>query len=78
MSSSTIVRMKRALTSGEASAPETKKREVASGTFRKWKAEMDKECQSVTWLDCDSEVQASKRFVTKLRCAYALNSKLEL
>ena len=31
--------------SGEASAPEAKKRKVAYTTFKKWKAEMDKDCQ---------------------------------
>ena len=47
MSSNTIVIMKRALSLGEASAPEAKKRKVAYATFKKWKAEMDKECQTV-------------------------------
>ena len=50
VSSNTIVIMKRALSLGEASAPEAKKRKVAYATFKKWKAEMDKECQTVTEL----------------------------
>ena len=58
--------MKRASSLGETSAPEAKERKVAYATFNKWKAEMDKECQTVTWLDCDMEAQAGKRFVTKL------------
>ena len=49
-------------------APEAKKRKVIYATFKKWKAEMDEECQTFTWLDCDTEVQAGKRFVTTLRC----------
>ena len=61
--------MKRASSLGEASAPDAKKRKVAYATFKKWKTEMDKECQTVTWLDCDTEVQASKMFMTKLRCS---------
>ena len=68
--------MKRASSLGEASAPEAKKRKVAYATFKKWKAEMDKECQTVTWLDCDTEVQASKRFVTKLRCSTCIKFKM--
>ena len=67
--------MKRASSLGEASAPEAKKMQVAYATFKKWKAEMDKECQTVTWLDCDTEAQAGKRFVTKLR--YSMCTKFK-
>ena len=70
--------MKRALSLGEALAPEAKTMKVAYATFKKWKAEMDKECQTVTWLDCDTEVQAGKRFVTKLRCSTCTKFKTEI
>ena len=46
--------------------------------FSKWKVDMDKECQTVTWLDCDTEVQAGKRFVTKLRCSVCTKFKMKL
>ena len=39
---------------------------------------MDKECQTVTWLDCDTEVQAGKRFVTKLRCSVCTKFKVKI
>ena len=58
--------MKRA---GTASAPEAKKRKVAYATFTKWKTDMDKDCQMVTWLICDTKLQAGKKYVTKLRCS---------
>ena len=67
------VRMKRASSSETALAPEAKKRKLMYATFSKWKVDMDKECQTVTWLDCDTEVQAGKRFVTKLRCSVCQN-----
>lgn len=70
--------MKRASSSGTASAPEAKKRKVAYATFSKWKVDMDKECQTVTWLDCDTEVQAGKRFVTKLRCSVCTKFKVKI
>ena len=60
------VRMKRTSSLETALAPEAKKRKLMYATFSKWKVDMDKECQTVTWLDCDMEVQAGKRFVTKL------------
>ena len=62
--------MKRVCTDREGTAiPDSKKRRVAYSTYSKWKAEMDKNCQTMTWLECDSEVFSSKRFVTKLRCS---------
>ena len=54
---------------GAASAPEARKGKVAYATFTKWKTDMDKNCQTVIWLACDTELQAGKRYVTKLRCS---------
>ena len=59
-------------------APEAKKRKRMYATFSKWKVDMDKECRTVTWLNCDTEVQASKRFVTKLRCSICTKLKMKL
>ena len=39
---------------------------------------MDKECRTVTWFDCDTEVQSGKRFVTKLRCSVCTKLKMKL
>ena len=68
--------MKRVLRSETALAPEDKKRKLMYATFSKWK--VDKECQTVTWLDCDTEVQAGKRFVTKLQCSVCTKLKMKL
>ena len=57
-------------------APETKKRKLMYATFLNWKA--NKECQTVTWLDCDTEVQAGKSFVTKLRYSVCTKFKMKL
>ena len=54
--------------SSEASAPESKKRKVAYSTYQKWKTELDRDCQTVSWLECDTEVSGKKKIVTKLRC----------
>ena len=75
-----LCRMKKASTSGTASAPCRGKEEKSRicYTFSKWKIDMDKECQTVTWLDCDMEVQAGKRFVTKLRCSVCTKFKVKI
>ena len=65
--------MKRVSSSETALAPEAKKRKLMYATFSKWKVDMDKECQTVTWLDCDMKVQAGKRFVTKLQYSVCQN-----
>ena len=61
--------------SSEASAPEPKKRKVAYSTYQKWRSELDRDCHTVTWLDCDTEVSGKKKIVTKLRCSVCSNSK---
>ncbi len=61
--------MKRDLSSSaESSTPEVKKRKVTYATYQKWKSDLDRECQTVSWLDCDSKIVAGKRIVSKLRC----------
>ena len=60
--------MKRALSSSdEASTSEAKKRKVTYATCQKWKSELDRDCQTISWLDCESKVVAGKRIVSKLR-----------
>ena len=33
------------------------KRKVQYSTFQKWKHELDRECKTVTWLDCETVVE---------------------
>ena len=63
------VRMKRRdeSTSSDMSAPESKRRKVAFNIYQKWKADFDSECQTLTWLDCDTEMNGRKKEVTKLQ-----------
>ena len=72
------VRMKRASRSETALASEAKKRKLMYATISKWKVDMDKECQTVMWLDCDTVVQAGTRFVTKLQCSICTKFKMKL
>ena len=47
-------------------------------TYTKWKAEMDKDCQTMTWLECDTEIHSSRRFLTKLRCSVCAKFKASI
>ena len=58
--------MKRAKSS---SASAEKKRKVMHVTFEKWRREFDKDCKTVTWLECESCVEAGTKVVRKLKCA---------
>ena len=51
------------------SAPEAKKRRVSYDTFTKWQRDYDRELQTLTWLDCQSEFDHGKKVVTKLSCS---------
>ena len=44
------------------------KRKVQYSTFQKWKRELDRECKTVTWLDCDTNVEGGNKVVRKLKC----------
>ena len=61
--------MKRARSlSASASEEPAKRRKVKHETYRKWVRQYDRECQTVTWLDCVTEIEGGVRFVTKLKC----------
>ena len=38
-------------------------------TFRKWREDFDKELKTVTWLECESELESGKKVVKKLNCS---------
>ena len=45
------------------------KRSVEFKTFLKWKQEVDKECLTISWLECDAMVSSTgKKVVKKLQC----------
>ena len=59
--------MKRAESSeGPSSDPE--RRRVAHETFLKWQRDLDKDLQTVTWLECQAEVDMGKKTVGKISC----------
>ena len=52
--------------SGEGSA--LKKRRVSLSTFYKWKTELNKECNTLSWLECESNGLGTRKIVEKLKC----------
>ena len=58
--------MKRRLPAQEDHA--TKKRCVSHATFSKWKADLDKQCHTMSWLDSETEHSGPKKTVIKLKC----------
>ena len=46
----------------------TKKRRVEYATFQKLQRDLDREYQTMTWLDCSSEKERGKKVVVQLKC----------
>ena len=59
--------MKRGSTAQEGGS-DTKRRRVAYTTFQKWQRELDREYQTMSWLDCSSEYENGKKVVSQLKC----------
>ena len=57
--------MKRSNPAAEGEASCTKRRQVSYSTFRKWRTDLDKDCQTISWLECD---KTSGGTVSKLKC----------
>jgi len=58
---------------------EAKKRSVSYSTYIKWRSELDKQCQTLSWLDCDLIGKDGKRTVDRLKCKVCLkyNSRIQ-
>ena len=71
--------MKRVLSSSaETSTSEAKKWKVTYATYQKWKSELEHDCRTVSWLDCESKVVAGKRMVSKLRSSTCAKFKVKI
>ena len=51
-----------------ASEQSAKRRKVKHETYQKWVKHYDRECQTVTWLDCETGFEGGVKLVTKLKC----------
>ncbi len=52
---------------GQDEADGTKKRRVEYTTFQRWQRNLDRELQTMSWLDCVTEKQGVKKVVAKLK-----------
>ena len=59
---------KRTYSDSATTVTEGKKRSVSYSTYVKWRREFDKECQTISWLDCDVTGKEGKRIVDRLKC----------
>ena len=51
-------------------APETKRRKVSHTTYLMWKHDdLDCDCSTMSWLDCETHIGTRKKVVTKLLCS---------
>ena len=50
-------------------ASDPKRRMVSYSTFQKWQTELDKDCKTISWLECD---KSSTGMVTKLKCGVCI------
>ena len=50
----------------------SKKRLVGYDNFKKWRTDLDRECQTMSWLECETDakakVKAGQKMVVKLKC----------
>ena len=60
--------MKRGGAGTQEGGSDAKKRRVGYATFQKWQRELDREYQTMSWLDCSSEYKSEKKVVTRLKC----------
>ena len=71
--------MKRARSAVVSEGEPSKKRTVVFGTFQRWKCELDKDHQTMTWLECEATTNnAGKRVVDTLKCKVCTKFKNQI
>ena len=53
---------------GGSTEVQQKRRRVDYATFLKWQRDLDRELETLSWLDCISEREGTKKIVAKLKC----------
>ena len=66
------------LTSSSAKDFMSKRRKISYDTFRNLQRNPDKDCQTVTWLDCDSSTERGKKVVDRLKCKACVKFRARL
>lgn len=61
--------MKHLSSDSDSIASESKRHKVSYSIYQKWKTEIDKEFNTLTWLDCETFGAESLKTVEKLKCA---------
>ena len=69
------ISMKRSHSDPHGGCSEPKRRTVGYSTFQKWRQELDKECRTVSWLDCETSDAGGKKTATKLKCKVCIKFK---
>ena len=49
-------------------AERTKKRHIGYAIFKRWQPDLDRDHQTMSWLDCNTEKDGAKTVVSKLKC----------
>ena len=70
--------MERSHSDPQSGASDPKRRTVSYSTFQKWRTELDKDCKSITWLECDTTVTGGRKTVTKLKCGVCVKFKSKI
>jgi hypothetical protein len=60
--------MKRLVSSSSTDSTAAKRRKVSHSTFQKWNIDLDKECHTLSWLDCETSGIGMKKTVERLKC----------
>ncbi len=70
--------MKRSLTASSTGPSEqpSKRRKVKHETYKKWVTQYDRDCQTVTWLDCETSIEAGvKRDEVKMSSVHQVRGQ---
>ena len=72
-----IGRMKRRPSTAAEGEP-AQKRSVTYETFKNWRTDLDRDHQTVSWLDCDTVSEGGKKVVQRLKCSVCSKFKASI
>ena len=56
----------------------TKRRKVSLATYQKGKTELDNDCRTLSWLDCETSGVGAKKTMEKLKCKVCIQYQLNI